>query len=79
MKPWKFLGLFLRTLKVPRVGPANVTGSQVEAFWDIQNKHATFFSDPAGGRQFYVNDQSPQGYNDVEKYTTPGGLDQIMR
>ena len=79
MKPWKFVGLFLRTLNIPLVGPANVTGSQVEAFWDIQNKHATFFSDPAGGRPFYVNDQSPQGYSDVVKYTTPGGLDDIMR
>jgi hypothetical protein len=79
MKPWKFVGLFLRTLNVPLVGPANVTGSQVEAFWDIQNKHATFFSDPAGGRPFYVNDQSPREYNDVVKYTTPGGLDEIMR
>ena len=79
MKPWKFVGLFLRTLNIPHVGPANITGSQVEAFWDIQNKHATFFSDPAGGRPFYVNDQSPEGFNDVVQYTTPGGLDGIMR
>ena len=79
MKPWKFIGFFLRTLNVPQVGPANVSGSQVEAFWDIQNGHATFFSDPAGGRPFHVNDQSPEGFNDVVQYTTPGGLDEIMR
>ena len=79
MKPWKFVGLFLKTLNVPQVGPVNVTGSQVEAFWDIQNKHATFFSDPAHGRPFYVNDQSPQAYDDVREYTTARGLDQIMR
>jgi hypothetical protein len=79
LKPWKFVGLFLRTLDVPRVGLTNVTGSQVEAFWDIQNKHATFFSDPADGRPFYVNDQSPEGFTDVPQYTTPGGLDAIMR
>jgi hypothetical protein len=79
MKPWKFVGLFLRTLTVPQVGPANVTGSQVEAFWDIQNNHATFFSDPAGGRPFYVNDESPEEFRDVIEYSTPGGLDQIMR
>ena len=79
MKPWKFVGLFLRTLNVPRVGPTNVTGSQVEAFWNIQNKHATFFGDPAGGRPFYVNDQAPEAYNDVGEYTTPSGLDEIMR
>lgn len=47
LKPWKFFGLFLRTLDVPTVGPVNATGSQVEAYWDIQNKHSTFFSDPA--------------------------------
>jgi hypothetical protein len=79
MRPWKFVSLFLRTLNVPAVGPVNVSGSQVEAFWDVQNKHATFFSDPAGGRPFYVNNESPQGFYDVQQYTTPGGLDQIMR
>ena len=79
MRPWKFVGLFLRTLNVPAVGLVNVTGSQVEVFWDVQNKHATFFSDPAGGRPFYVNDQAPEGYRDVVQYTTPGGLVQIMK
>jgi Protein of unknown function (DUF1329) len=79
MKPWKFLGLFLRTIEVPKIGPVNVTGSQVEAFWDIQHNHSTFFSDPAGGRPFYVNDLAPREYDDVVKYTTPGGLDEIMR
>lgn len=79
LKPWKFVALFLRTLNVPLAGPVNVTGSQVEAFWDIQNKHATFFSDPAEGRPFYINDQSPKGFGDIVEYTTPGGLDTIMR
>jgi hypothetical protein len=79
MKPWKFLGLFLRTLDVPGIGPVNATGSQVEAYWDIQNKHSTFFSDPAMNRPFYVNEQAPREYNNVTKYTSPGGLNEIMR
>jgi len=79
MRPWKFVGLFLRTVNVPGLGPVNVSGSQVEAFWDVQYRHATFFSDPAGGHPFYINGQSPEGYTDILQYTTPGGLDQIMR
>lgn len=79
MRPWKFLGLFLRTLDLPAIGPVNATGSQVEAYWDIQNNHSTFFSDPAVSHPFYVNEQAPKDYSDLAKYATPGGLDEIMR
>jgi len=79
LKPWKFFGLFLRTLEVPGIGPVNTSGSQVEAFWDIQNKHSTFFSDPALNRPFYLNQQAPQEYNDVTRYTMPSGLNEIMK
>jgi len=50
-----------------------------EAYWDIQNKHSTFFSDPALDRPFYVNEQAPKEYNNVAKYTSPGGLNEIMK
>jgi hypothetical protein len=79
MKPWKFFGLFLAKLNVPGAGPVSTAGSQVEAFWDIQNHHATFFSDPAMGSPFYTNSQAPERYNDLTRYTTPGGLNMIMR
>jgi hypothetical protein len=79
LKPWKFLGLFLHTIDVPGIGPVNASGSQVEAYWDIQNKHATFFSDPAMRQPFYVNEQAPKEFEDLPKYTTPSGLNEIMR
>ena len=79
MKPWKYLALFLRTLDVPGIGPVNTTGSLVEAYWDIQNKHSTFFSDPAAKHPFYVNQEAPKDYEDLSRFTTPSGLNEIMR
>lgn len=79
LKPWKFFALFLHSMDIPGVGVVNTSGSQVEAYWDIQNKHATFFSDPALNRPYYVNGQAPKEYDDLAKYTTPSGLNEIMR
>jgi hypothetical protein len=31
------------------------------------------------GSPFYTNGQAPERYNDLTRYTTPGGLDMIMR
>lgn len=79
MQPWKFFAIFLHTIDVPGIGPVVTSGSQSEQFWDIQNKHATFFLDPGVGRPLYVDDQTPGSYRDLARYTTPGGLNEIMR
>jgi hypothetical protein len=79
MKPWKFYAVFLRTIDIPGIGPVNSNGSAVEAFWDIQNKHATFFADPGPNHPLYTNQQAPKEYDDLTRYTTPSGLDMIMR
>jgi Protein of unknown function (DUF1329) len=79
MKPWKFAGFFLETIDVPGVGPVNSSGAAVEAFWDFQNKHSSFLSDPGKGRPLYVNEQAPASYNDITRYTTASGLNEIMR
>jgi hypothetical protein len=47
--------------------------------WDIQNSHSTILSLPADGHPFFVNGQAPAEYTDIQRYTTPGGLDLIMR
>jgi hypothetical protein len=78
MKLWKFLSLFYRTLEVPGVGPVNASGSQVEIFWDVQNHHSTVFSEPAPGRPFYLNEQAPTDFNDLGRYTTTAGLNEIL-
>ena len=64
---------------IPRIGPQNSSGAQYSHFWNLQDKHATF-SGPAGAHvTVLVNDAAPKEYENIEKYTTPGGLNQIMR
>ncbi len=79
LQPWKFYAVFLNSRDVPGVGPVDSNGSAVEAFWDIQNNHSTFFCDPGQGHPFYVNEQAPEQYQDVTRYSTASGLDMIMR
>jgi hypothetical protein len=78
MKVWKFLGLFRKTLDVPGIGPVNESGSQATVFWDVQNRHWTVFTNPTVGRPIYLNEQAPKEYNDLARYTTPAGLNDII-
>lgn len=79
MKLWKIMGIFAHVLDAPGIGPVNSSGSIFEAMWDIQNSHATYYIDPSEGHPFYLNQQVPKHFDDVAKYSTPGGLGQIMR
>jgi Protein of unknown function (DUF1329) len=80
LKLWRIGGLFLHTVDVPRVGPVDSSGSLIYAFWDIQNNHASFISDPTDSNHpFYVNEQVPKEYLDFARYSTPSGLNMIMR
>ncbi len=47
--------------------------------WNIKDDHATYFIDPADGQPFYLNQQTPEDFDDVAKYSTPSGLGEIMR
>jgi hypothetical protein len=80
MQLWKIALLQPIVIDIPRVGPQNSSGAQYSHFWNIADKHATF-SGPAGthGYTVLVNDAAPKEYENIEKYTTPGGLNQIMR
>ena len=80
MRLWKIGGLFLHTVNVPRLGPVDSSGSLIYSFWDIQNDHASFIMDPTENKYpIYINDQTPNEYRDLARYSTPGGLDMIMR
>ena len=79
MELWRIFGMFMHTVDVPGIGPVTASGSMVWAFWDVQNSHATFFIDPAPGHAFYVNEQAPNEYLDLTRYTSAPGLNQIMR
>ncbi|MBV8774982.1 MAG: DUF1329 domain-containing protein [Deltaproteobacteria bacterium] len=76
---WKFLAVFRPAHQAPGIGPVDEALSYDESIWDIQNKHATFFLDPTGDNPIYLNQQAPGNYQDVERYTTPSGLNMIMR
>lgn len=73
------IALFLHTLNVPGIGPQDSSNSLIEAIWDVQTRHATIFAEPGDNRKFYINQQVPRRYLDLDRYTTPGGLSLIMR
>ena len=79
MQPWKILAIFPLKVDVPQVGAINTAALDVEVFWDIKRKHASFASEPTLGRPYYINEQAPQEYNDDARYTRPAGLNLIMR
>jgi uncharacterized protein DUF1329 len=79
MQPWKILAIFPLQVNVPQVGTINTAALDVEVFWDIQRKHASFSAEPANGRPYYINGQAPPEYRDDARYTTPAGLNLIMR
>jgi hypothetical protein len=79
MKPWRYVGLFLRTMDVPQIGQVTTSGAITYAFWDVQTGHATFFIDPAADDPFYINEQAPPDYLDLNRYSEPSGLNLIMR
>lgn len=79
MKPWRLVGFFLRTLDIPGIGVVDTSNSMVYAFWDVKYSHATIFAEPGEGEPFYLDEQAPRDFFDLEKYTTPEGLSLIMR
>jgi len=79
MKLWRVFGLFLHPRAVPGLGVVDANGMMVYAFWDLQHSHATFFIDPTNNARFYVNQEAPQDYRDLARYTEPSGLNMIMR
>ena len=49
-------------------------------WWDLQSHHATFQGPRDGhGYNVLLNDDVPSSYLDVNRYTTPGGLGDVMR
>ncbi len=80
MHEWKFALLQPIVLMVPGVGPQNSTGAWFAHFWDIQRKHASFSGPNDGhGYDVLINESVPHQYLDLERYTTPGGLSEILR
>jgi Protein of unknown function (DUF1329) len=79
LQPWRFIGFFPRTLDVSGIGSVDASNSMVYGFWDVKYSHATIFAEPGEDEPFYLNQQAPNDFLDLERYTTPGGLSLIMR
>ena len=79
MQPNRSIALFLHTLDIPGIGPQDSSNSMIYGIWDVQTNHSTVFAEPGDDRPFYVNSQAPQEFTDLNRYTTPNGLDMIMR
>jgi len=79
MKLWKVLSNELG------MRPSHAAGGEVIArtaaqMWDLQNDHATYGrSAGPDGRDLVIDDQVPGQYDDIPKYSSPGGLMAIMR
>ncbi|HLW71479.1 MAG TPA: DUF1329 domain-containing protein [Candidatus Binataceae bacterium] len=80
MQLWKVALLQPIVTDIPRIGPQNSTGAAFSHWWDLQSHHATFQGPNDGhGYNILVNDNVPASYLDLERYTTPGGLNAVMR
>ncbi len=80
MQLWKVALMSPQAIKVPGIGTVNNAGSFSEDFWDLINHHASYdtsFDDQ--GHTVLINQQVPDEYNDLEKYSSPSGLNEILR
>ena len=82
MKLWKVALLAVPdAAKVPGVPGGLAPG--LDGFftmWDVQNDHLTVITGlNEKGEGYQVNSNAPSEYQDLVKYTTPSGLQQIMR
>lgn len=77
MKLWKFYEVAAQRIEVPGIGPQNAAGGDMETIWDVQNNHATWAAESA--KTLVANENAPNEFQDLERYTTPAGLNLIMR
>ncbi len=83
LKLWKIVRIYPHPAEVdPGQGVIPLSGSLIETYWDVQNDHKSdvFTANPDGKTDGLVyNAGAPTEFNNVAKYSTPGGLMQIMR
>jgi len=79
-KLWKVTMNAYYPRRVPGTDGETLYGRFAASTWDLQNQHATLGnSTDATGRTISFNSEVPRQFDDVAKYSTPGGLMQIMR
>ncbi len=79
-KLWKVFITGYHPRKVPGSDGETVFGRFFAATWDLQNQHVSLgYNTDQTGRYVMFNTEVPKQFDDVSKYSTPGGLMQIMR
>jgi len=77
LKLWKISLANQREVRDPEIGL--VPGPVTSAGWDVQNDHMTSVSTTDKyGHDLFPNSAAPAEYQDFDKYSTPGGLAQIL-
>lgn len=80
MKLWKIVWVVRRAAPVPGQGISPNNGDVLESYFDVQNEHASYVTTgDRPGTDLIFDEQIPAEFHDVAKYSTPGGLMQIMR
>jgi hypothetical protein len=79
MKLWKVMQ-FAVAPKLMHGSESSTFGSAWMGLWDLQNRHATImFTADGAGRDMVVDEEVPKPYDNISKYSTPGGLMMLMK
>jgi hypothetical protein len=81
MKLWKVVWVGLTPGELDNYGEQFGVCGIIENYWDVQNEHASYvttYHDPSGNCITW-DSAIPVEYRNVEKYSTPGGLDQVLK
>jgi Protein of unknown function (DUF1329) len=80
MKLWKVMMVAFSPTTYDTFGEQMGFCGIVEDYWDVQNDHVSYITGfgPKGKCSTYDNDIPPE-YNNITRYSTPGGLMQLMR
>jgi len=73
----KFYQVAPQKVDVPGIGPQNVAGGDLEIIWNLKDHHATWAAE--NPQTLAANENAPKEFQDLERYTTPAGLNFIMR
>ncbi len=77
MELWKFYEVAPQKVDVPGIGPQNAAGGDMEMIWNLKDHHATWAAE--NSQTLQANENAPKEFLDLERYTTPAGLNLIMR
>jgi hypothetical protein len=79
-KLWKVVWTAGTPAQLDNYGEQPGIGGIVENYWDVQNDHVSYITsfNPSGAEELW-DKQVPKRYDDVTRYSTPGGLQQVLR